>query len=129
MIVTLFLVLEYKCCSSRRRPVRDASWDFGTGTIQTTGTVRSSMKALYGGTDQDGRLGANENSRPASSEPLPSLLSKADLDYQIDAGLRDAMDMNGSRQESFPGMQKGQDTESFSPRDIVSESLVPWTLF
>lgn len=79
------------------------------------------MKALYGGTDQDGRLGANENSRPASSEPLPSLLSKADLDYQIDAGLRDAMDMNGSRSESFPSMQKGQDTESFSPRDLVSK--------
>jgi len=97
------------CGSSRRRPLRDASWDFGTGTIQTTGTLRSSSK----------NLGENENSTPGS-EALPSLLSKAELDYQIDAGLRDVnMDMNGLRRNSF-GLRKGSEADIYSPRDHVS---------
>ena len=104
------------CGSARRRPMRDASWDFGTGTIHTTGTLRSSSKSLFGHTDQV-RLGGNE--------ALPSLLSKAELDYQIDAGLRDAsMDMNGLRRNSF-GLQKGLEADIYSPRDQVrfSEKL------
>ena len=105
--------------SSRRKPLRDASWDFGTGSIHTTGTLRSNSKSSYGRTDQD-RSSGNDNSAPAGSEALPSLLSKAELDYQIDAGLRDAsMDMNGLHRNSF-GLQRGIDAESYSPRDHVS---------
>jgi hypothetical protein len=74
---------------------------------------------LFGHTDQD-RLGGNE--APPGSEALPSLLSKAELDYQIDAGLRDAnMDMNGLRRNSF-GLQKGSEADLYSPRDHVSFS-------
>lgn len=105
--------------SSRRRPLRDASWDFGTGSVQTTGTVRTSSKTSHGHADQD-RYGGNDNSAPPGSEALPSLLSKAELDYQIDAGLRDAnMDLNGLRRNSF-GLQKGLEAEPYSPRDHVS---------
>lgn len=112
-------VLRLFCSSSRRMPLRDASWDFGTGSIHTTGTLRSNSKTSYGRTDQD-RSGGNDNSAPPGSEALPSLLSKAELDYQIDAGLRDAnMDMNGTRRNSF-SMQKGFDAEPYSPRDHVS---------
>ncbi|KAG0627228.1 hypothetical protein M758_2G184000 [Ceratodon purpureus] len=95
----------YPPLSSRRKPLREASWDFGTGTSQTTGTLRSSSKSLFG----------NESS--PGSEALPSLLSKAELDYQIDAGIRDAnMDMNGLRRNSF-GLQKGSEADLFSSRD------------
>uniref|UniRef100_A0A7I4B6L0 non-specific serine/threonine protein kinase n=1 Tax=Physcomitrium patens TaxID=3218 RepID=A0A7I4B6L0_PHYPA len=115
----------YPPLSSRRKPLRDASWDFGTGTIHTTGTLRSGSTNLY--TDQD-RTGGNENTVLSGSEALPSLLSKAELDYQIDAGLRDAsMDGNGFRRNSF-GIQRKLDTEQYSPSDYGSYASASGTV-
>lgn len=93
--------------SSQRRPLRDGSWDFGTGTVHTTGTLRSK------------NLCDNEDHSPSGSETLPSLLSKAELDFQIDAGLRDAgVDIVGSRRESSL-LRKGPETDMYSHRNQV----------
>ncbi|XP_024388852.1 uncharacterized protein [Physcomitrium patens] len=102
----------YPPLSSRRR---DASWDFGTGSIHTTGTLRSSSKT-FGQIDQD-RPRGTDNSLHQGSDVLPTLLSKAELDYQIDAGLRDAsVDINALRRNSF-GTQKRLDAEPYFSRD------------
>ncbi|CAM6095535.1 unnamed protein product [Calypogeia fissa] len=73
----------------RRRAIRNASWDFGTATIQSTGTIRSSMRPTY-----------NQSSTEANVpiESLPSLLIETEKEWNIyEEGLTES---RGSPRES-----------------------------
>lgn len=85
---------------------------------------------LYG-QEADGSSEGSESARGLTSQALPSLLSQADRDYQIDAGLAEApspTNVNGLRKESFPVSERLQDAEPISPTDQVNFCDVRYSL-
>ncbi|CAK9203423.1 unnamed protein product [Sphagnum troendelagicum] len=90
--------------SSRRKALRNASWDFGTGTINSTGTIRSAVKSSD---DQAVVKGSPEDTtaaRPTSSLDLPSMFADTDRDWQIVTGRNTSI--NGNHGEEPVGTQE-----------------------
>jgi hypothetical protein len=89
---------------SRRKALRNASWDFGTGTINSTGTIRSAVKSSD---DQAVVKGSPEDTtaaRPTSSLDLPSMFADTDRDWQIVTGRNTST--NGNHGEEPVGTQE-----------------------
>ncbi|KAL3675153.1 hypothetical protein R1sor_025101 [Riccia sorocarpa] len=102
----------------RRKAIRNASWDFGTGTIQSTGTIRSSLKPAYSVLHGEGHA--------SSTEALPSLLAETEKSWNIYedlTDLRDAPRENGD-QGDLPRMQEEDEGEDIDEdgRTSVSNS-------
>ncbi|KAJ7298827.1 hypothetical protein O6H91_Y391500 [Diphasiastrum complanatum] len=66
---------------SFQKAMRNASWDFGTGTIQSTGTLRSGLKSFYENTVREG------NSDGVSSPTLTSIPSGTERDRHMYSGV------------------------------------------
>ncbi|BBN10482.1 serine/threonine-protein kinase 24/25/MST4 [Marchantia polymorpha subsp. ruderalis] len=88
----------------RRKAIRNASWDFGTTTIQSTGTIRSALKPTYSTSHNEGNT---------STEALPSLLVETEKEWNIYEGLselRGSSRENGDQGE-LPRMQEEDEGE------------------
>ncbi len=101
--------------SSRRKALRNASWDFGTGTINSTGTIRSAVKSSD---DQAVVKGSPEDitaARPTSSLDLPSMFADTDRDWQIVTGRNTSI--NGNHGEEPVGTQEEHEALA-SPENV-----------
>ncbi len=101
--------------SSRRKALRNASWDFGTGTINSTGTIRSAVKSSD---DQAVVKGSPEDTtaaRPTSSLDLPSMFADTDRDWQIVTGRNTSI--NGNHGEEPVGTQEEHEALA-SPENV-----------
>ncbi|KAL2610441.1 hypothetical protein R1flu_029014 [Riccia fluitans] len=101
----------------RRKAIRNASWDFGTGTIHSTGTIRSSLKpAAYGSSHNEGHA--------SSTEALPSLLAETENSWN---GYEEMMDLSDTPRENgdqgeLPGMQEKSEGEDAGEDGRISVS-------
>ncbi|KAH9540752.1 hypothetical protein CY35_14G022700 [Sphagnum magellanicum] len=65
--------------SSRRKALRNASWDFGTGTINSTGTIRSAVKSSDDQaaivTGRNTSINGNHGEEPVGTQEEPEALA------------------------------------------------------
>lgn len=70
--------------SDHRKALRNASWDFGTGTISSSETIRSGL-VPSSGQDDSGHDGSTTLA-PDLHTRLPKILADAEREWQLVAG-------------------------------------------